>query len=409
MTFNSLYLQKDYSMNANPLKGRKLFEKLQRDSEQCRLGYIVRPSKDMVAPEFRDDVVTCEELDELRPDLIFLEGGALYGSHWRIPENTIESLVAKGAVIIICDVDWNILNHHREAYQRVLELCRVSVVYDKLEPVMLYDKRNHYRSEHTIVCNPCDIAYEGWLEPVYDGLSKFVVALPVPMRAWVELVVTCNRSTTRAESYVGGMFTSQPESGAFGSMCRIGLGYLVLITGNVSNDVWMDAFPGNIEWLTRLSAHLVERVRIERRRNAVVQQVFISHRHRSKDFATSFRDELRRRGFGTWLDSRELIAGDNLTPEICQAIKNSSHFALLWSKDCLDAPWIRLELNQAIAESKRIFIVRLDETPVPSDVADKLRVEAQDIQSSDAARTVALFIEREEQHKTRMRNQSEIL
>lgn len=399
MSFNVLYLQKYYSQNPNPLKGRTLYARLQRDAQKCRLGYIVRPSKDVVAPQFRDDVVTFEELDQIGPDLIFLEGGMLDGSDWRIPEDIIESLVAKGAVVVICDVDWNILNQHRQAYQRILELCRVSVAYEKMEPVTLYDQRNHYRSERTIVCNPCDIAYEPWLEPVYDGLPKFVVGNPVPMRAWVELVATCNRSTTHADTYVGGMLSGQPESGAFGSMCRIGLGYLVLITGNVSDDVWMDAFPGNLEWLTRLGTHLVERVRIERRRNTTTQQVFISHRHRNKEFASSFRNELRRRGFGTWLDSRELIGGDELTPEIRHAIEDSTHFALLWSHDCLDAPWIHLELNHAIAAGKRVFVIRLDETPVPREVADKLRVEAQGIQASDAAKTVALFIEREERRE----------
>ena len=396
MMTNVLYLQKYYSKNSNPLKGRKLYERLQRDSEKCRLGYIVRSSKDAAGHEFRDDVVIYEELDQLGPDLVFLEGGVLEGDQWRIPEESIERLVTRGAVVIICDVDWNTLNQNRKQYERILEFCRVSVAYDGIEPIMLYDPKNNYKSEHTIVCNPDDIAYEPWLEPVYDGLPKFVVSLPVPMRAWVELVATCNRSTTHAESYIGGMFSGEPESGAFASMCRFGLGYLVLITGNVSNDIWMDAFPGNLEWLTRLANHLVERVRIDRRLNIMTQQVFVSHRHRNKDFAHSFRDELRRRGFGTWLDSRKLIAGDDLTPEIHHAIEESTHFALLWSIDCLDAPWILLELNQALATGKRIFVIRLDETAVPSEVVDKLRVEAQGLQASEAAKTVASFIEREE-------------
>ena len=396
MSIDLLYLQKSYSKNSNPLKGRKLYERLQQDSEKNKLGYIVRPGKDAAEQEFSDDVVTYEELDQLNPDLIFIEGGVLEREQWRIPEEDIERLVTRGAVVIICDVDWNILNQDKKQYERVLEFCRVSVAYNDIEPVQLYDPRNNYESEHVIVCNPHDIAYEPWLEPVYDGLSKFVVGLPVPMRAWVELVATCNRSTTRAESYIGGMFSGEPESGAFASMCRFGLGYLVLITGNVSSDVWMDAFPGNLEWLTRLANHLVERVRIDRRRNIMTQQVFISHRHSNKDFAHSFRDELRRRGFGTWLDSRMLIAGDDLTPEIRHAIEESTHFALLWSTDCLDAPWIRLELNHAIAVGKRIFVIRLDESSVPSEVADKLRIEAQDIKANEAAKSVALFIEREE-------------
>jgi hypothetical protein len=339
--------------------------------------------------------MTYEELDQFNPDIIFVEGGLIEGDVWRVPEEVIERLVTKGTVVIISDVGWNILNHQKEQYERVLRLCRVSVAYDGGEPVELYDSKNHYESERQIICHPHDIAYEEWLAPVYEGLPPFVVGNPVPMRAWLELVATCNRSTTRATHYVGGAAAGLPESGAFASACRLGLGYLVLITGNVSDDVWVDAFPGNLEWLTRLMNHFVERVRIDRRRDVMSHQVFISHRHQHQDFASSFRDELRRRGFGTWLDSRKLIAGDELTPEIQRAIDGSSHFALLWSESCVNAQWIRLETSHALKANKRIFIIRLDETPVPTELADRLRIEAPGLQASEAAKLVALFIERE--------------
>lgn len=221
------------------------------------------------------------------------------------------------------------------------------------------------------------------------------------MRAWSELVATCNRSTTQATSYVGGMLTGKPESGAFAAACRLGLGYIILVTGNVSHDVWMDAFPANLEWLTRLTAHFIERVRIDRRRNVMSHQIFLSHRHSDKEFVHLFRDELRRRGFGTWLDSRVLVAGDELTPEIRRAIHESTHFALIWSAACVGADWIRLELNHALEAGKRIFIIRLDETSVPSEVADKLRIEAQAVQPADAARMVASHIESDERRRIR--------
>lgn len=402
MTINVLYLQKYYSKNPNPLKGRKLFERFQRDSEKCQLAYTIQQSKDVVEPQFSDDVVTYEELDQLKPDLIFLEGGLIDEDYWRIPEEVLIAQVTKGAVVVICDVDWNTLNHHRKQYERVLDLCSVSVAYDGTEPVKLYDQRLYYKSERQIICNPNDIAYEEWLTPIYEDLPEFVVALPVPMRAWLELVATCNRSTTYATEYISGIPFGRPESGAFASACRIGLGYLVLITGNVSSDVWMDPFPGNIEWLTRLANHFVERVRVDRRQNMMLYQIFISHRHQNKDFAQSFRDELRRRGFGTWIDNQKLIIGDDLTPEIRRAIAESSHFALLWSASCIDAEakWVQLELNHALNTKKRIFIIRLDETLIPSELADKLRIEAQSMRATEAAKLVAVHIEREERLRT---------
>ena len=399
MTASVLFLQKQHSKNPNALNGRKLYERLQRDFDDCRLGYIVLRDNDPAENDINADTVSESELDALDPDLIFVEGGLVTGELWRIQEECIEKHVTKGTVVIVSDVDWQTLNNNRKPYERVLEFFGVSVAYEGTEPVMLYDPQNHYNSEHTIICDPQDIAYESWLAPVYTELPKFAVRQPVPMRAWVELVATCNRSTTRSESYVGGLFSGEPESGAFASMKRIGLGYLVLITGNVSHDTLTDAFPGNLEWLTRLVDHLIERVRIDRRRNGIAQQIFISHRHQNKAFAHDFRDELRRRGFGTWLDSRELIPGDALTPEILHAIEASSHVALLWSSDCVNATWIDLELNHALACKKRVFLIRLDETAAPRDVADMLRIEAQHMTPHEAAKSVAVFIEREEKKK----------
>lgn len=143
MAMNVLYLQKLYSKNANPLKGRKLYEQFQRSAEACRLGYIVRPSKDVVEPGFASDVVTYEELDELRPDLVFLEGGLISGNAWRVPQDVIEKLVTTGAVVFICDVNWNTLYQEREQYESVLKFCRVSAAYDGSEPVELYDPKHH--------------------------------------------------------------------------------------------------------------------------------------------------------------------------------------------------------------------------------------------------------------------------
>jgi hypothetical protein len=294
MTMNVLYLQAYYSRNANPLKGRKLFDRFRTQSDECRLGYIVRPDRGGVEPRYQSDVVTFEELDQLEPDLVFLERGCLEAGEWRMPEEQIVRQVSRGAVVVISDVDWNALNEEKEPYERVCQLCRVSVAYDGNEPAELYDPVSHYGGQRQIVCRPDDIAFEGWLAPVYDGLPEFVVGLPVPLRAWVELVATCNRHSTQSTVYLGGHPFREPATGAFAAACRFGGGYLVLITGSVSDDVWAEAFPGNLEWLSRLGNHLVERVRIDRRLNVMTHQVFVSHSWTDHGFATAFGDELIR-------------------------------------------------------------------------------------------------------------------
>jgi hypothetical protein len=390
MTVNVLYLQQSLSRNPNPLAGRRLFERFQREARRCRLGYIVHPDEITEAMPDRQDYVTPGELAALQPDLIYVEGGFVEEFVWRIPQAVLEPLLTDGAVVIAGDVDWNTLNRRRAPYDRFLKFCRVTVDYDGPEPVQLRDPQHCYHSPTQIICRPADMAYEAWLAPVYQDLPEFVVAGPVPLRAWGELVATCNRSSTRSRG-------DDYDSGPFAAACRLGLGYLVLIAGGVSADRWTGPFPGNIEWLTRLAHHLVERVRIDRRRNEQLHQIFISHRHSNREFAHAFRDELRRRGFGAWLDVRELIAGDELTPELRQAIDESSHFSLIWSADCVGARWIELELDHALAVGKRLFIIRLDDTPVPAAVADRIRIEAQALPPAEAARLVATSVEYEQQ------------
>jgi hypothetical protein len=54
-----------------------------------------------------------------------------------------------------------------------------------------------------------------------------------------------------------------------------------------------------------------------------------------------------------------------------------NHFVLFWSRHCVDAPWVRLELGAAIhrciAAKKPIFVIKLDDTPPPSLVDQFLR------------------------------------
>jgi hypothetical protein len=53
-----LYLQASYSKNQIPLRGRKLLEAFERNSERCRVAYIVRESADAADERYRSDVVT---------------------------------------------------------------------------------------------------------------------------------------------------------------------------------------------------------------------------------------------------------------------------------------------------------------------------------------------------------------
>jgi len=61
-------------------------------------------------------------------------------------------------------------------------------------------------------------------------------------------------------------------------------------------------------------------------------------------------------------------------------IEEFSHFALFWSKNCLNAPWVEFELGAAISacveQGKPILVVALDETPVPPGIRQFVRIGA---------------------------------
>lgn len=393
VTFRAVYLQRSYSMNKDPLRGRLLFERIQADSVECRLGYMVRDYGD---PYFPGDVVSPAELADLRPDLIFVEGGLIEGGQWRIPAEVIENEVIRGAVVIVSDLSSGVLSRQWEAYRPFLKMCQVSVKENEPgTPVELFDPRSHHRSERCVVVDPAEVIREPWLDSVYDDLEPFVAGYPVALNSWTTLVASCNPQTTQALVDHGGFVAPEPDSGVFAAARRMGSGYLVFIGAEVSGDSWARAFPATTEWLVRLSARLVDRVRTDIGRHGLAHQVFISHRHDRAEFASAFANGLRRGGVGAWLDARELAPGDELTPEIQAAIGHSSHFVLLWSDSCVDSEWIRLETEFAATAGKPMLIIRLDETPLPPELEHQFRIEAQGMSPHQTARHVTLTIERQ--------------
>jgi hypothetical protein len=397
---NVLYLQWMFSKNSNPLSGRRLYEALRRDATNMRLAYRVVAEKGAAHPEYPQDFITQAELAELQPDLVFIERGLVeLGGQLRLSLEDIERLASNGAVVIASDVDFNQVNQYRQQYESIAALFGVAfAVEDGGEPAEMFD-RKHYRGGHRqILCHPADMAFEDWLAPVYQGIETILASLPVPLQSWVELVATGNRNTTEGHLVVGGhSFPDAARSSAFAAARRFGNGYLVLIAATVSPDSAVEACPQNLEWLKRLGDNLVDRLRIDRRSHGLTHQLFISHRHRSSgDKAGRLRDELRRRGFGTWLDVRELAAGDALSADVAAAITASSHFVLLWTADCIGATWIERETAAALKADKRIILVRFDDSSPPAQLADRIRIEAQAISPEEAARLITINIERHE-------------
>jgi len=82
-------------------------------------------------------------------------------------------------------------------------------------------------------------------------------------------------------------------------------------------------------------------------------QVFISHASKDDDFVSELRLALEGQGLTAWVDSRELIAGHKLAPEIERAIEGARQFVVVLSPNSIDSPWVRKEIETALEVEAR--------------------------------------------------------
>lgn len=80
-------------------------------------------------------------------------------------------------------------------------------------------------------------------------------------------------------------------------------------------------------------------------------------------------------GESVWFDEWTILPGESLTGSIEDGLSNSDVFILLWSKDAAASKWVGTELRAYIRrrvddESLRIIPIMIDDTPLPTLVAD---------------------------------------
>lgn len=86
--------------------------------------------------------------------------------------------------------------------------------------------------------------------------------------------------------------------------------------------------------------------------------------------------------------------GGNLVLDINRALAESDYFTLLWSQACVDRPWVSAEWSAAFARELQerrsfLFVVRLDETPLPSLLAPRQYLDAFDGNWDEVANELA--------------------
>ncbi len=76
--------------------------------------------------------------------------------------------------------------------------------------------------------------------------------------------------------------------------------------------------------------------------------VFISHATADDSFVRQLRQALEGQGIAVWVDSRNLRGGDQLAPDIQQAIVQARQFIVVLSPATINSPWVRWEIQWAL-------------------------------------------------------------
>lgn len=102
------------------------------------------------------------------------------------------------------------------------------------------------------------------------------------------------------------------------------------------------------------------------------KKAFISHASEDKGrFVEVFARRLREKGIDAWYDEWEIQPGDSIVDKIFeQGIKNADVFIVVLSRNSVEKPWVREELEsgvvQRINRTCRIIPVVLDDCEVPT-------------------------------------------
>ena len=96
-------------------------------------------------------------------------------------------------------------------------------------------------------------------------------------------------------------------------------------------------------------------------------KVFISHSWKDKEIAKRLVNGLRNLSCEVWIDDERINAGDVITAEISEALKQCDTFLLLWSNSAATSKIVELEWSSAItAKNKRFITCCLDQTEIPA-------------------------------------------
>lgn len=96
---------------------------------------------------------------------------------------------------------------------------------------------------------------------------------------------------------------------------------------------------------------------------------FISFAGPDRPMAERLGRDLAAHGFGSFVDARSIVPGEDIILAINKALTDSNYCVLLWSRHTVGRPWVNLEWTTALTRELNtrrsfLFILRLDDSPM---------------------------------------------
>ena len=104
--------------------------------------------------------------------------------------------------------------------------------------------------------------------------------------------------------------------------------------------------------------------------------IFVSHSSRDKPLAERMSLALELKGYTVWLDTKEILVGDDLVTEVFQGVADSNFVVVLLSEVSVQSNWVREEYSAAkvreIEESQVVILpAKIEECEIPPPLKTK--------------------------------------
>jgi hypothetical protein len=93
--------------------------------------------------------------------------------------------------------------------------------------------------------------------------------------------------------------------------------------------------------------------------------IFFSHSSEDKDFVIACCAELERRGYATWVSSRDIRPGDDWDRAIEVALEKAAYVVVLCTSHSVKSSYVRTEVDNAIHTSKAVIPILVEPVELP--------------------------------------------